>query len=484
MNYGLAYSLTRAKWAIDLQYAQANLAMVAGILDGKINIVANEEKILPTVFAKDAQTSSFKMYSWTDLDSVPYGSVGVVRIIGSLTKYDQECGPVGMATIGERIKRLDNHNNIAAIVLHIDSPGGTVDGTDYLAQIVKNSSKPVVVWVDGLMASAALWIGVHADEIYAADDYSEVGSIGVMMSFFDIIPYYEKEGLNYHQIVSKYSEEKSKLFDEVRAGKYENYRELQLDPLALKFREVVSDRRPLVKEQHLNGAVFFAKDVMKVFVDAIGSLEDAIERAAKLATTNNKKQQTTNNVIASEARSLSVVEVKQPQTLNNQSSNPDKMKDYPQLATLISEFEIDAENSATFSADVLASIEAAIVSGNAAAAKVTELEAAATATETQHQSAIADLNQQVSNAQTERDSAITERDAHANTITERDNTIAERDATIVDLQARVPGATSAPDARTTEVADAKLSEEKEQEKLASMSITERVAYLKEQDKKS
>lgn len=476
MNYGLAYSLTRAKWAIDLQYAQANLAMVAGILDGKINIVANEEKILPTVFAKDAQTSSFKMYSWTDLDSVPYGSVGVVRIIGSLTKYDQECGPVGMATIGERIKRLDNHNNIAAIVLHIDSPGGTVDGTDYLAQIVKNSSKPVVVWADGLMASAALWIGVHADEIYAADDYTEVGSIGVMMSFFDIIPYYEKEGLNYHQIVSKYSEEKSKLFDEVRAGKYENYRELQLDPLALKFREVVSDRRPLVKEQHLNGAVFFAKDVMKVFVDAIGSLEDAIERAAKLATNNNKRQ--TNLGRASQQQTTN----SQQPILNNQSSNPDKMKDYPQLATLIGEFEIDAENSATFSADVLASIEAAIVSGNAAAAKVTELEAAATATETQHQSAIADLNQQVSNAQSERDSAIAERDAHANTITERDNTIAERDATIVELQARVPGATSAPDARTTEVADAKLTEEKEQEKLASMSISERVAYLKEQDK--
>ncbi len=76
--------------------------------------------------------------------------------------------------------------NIAAIVLQIDSPGGEVSGTQQLADVIKSVQKPVVAFVDGMMASAALWIGSAADEIIASTPQDIIGSIGTMMSFGDM----------------------------------------------------------------------------------------------------------------------------------------------------------------------------------------------------------------------------------------------------------------------------------------------------------
>src|SRR5665811_396008 len=123
-------------------------------------------------------------------DSV--NSVAVISLDGALMKADQYCGASGMASIGETIKQADNHHNIKGIVLHVDSPGGTVDGTEALSSIIKNTSKPILTFVDGLMASAALWIGSSSDETMASTDTDEIGSVGVLMSFMDIQGYYEK----------------------------------------------------------------------------------------------------------------------------------------------------------------------------------------------------------------------------------------------------------------------------------------------------
>ena len=93
-------------------------------------------------------------------------------------KNDQYCGPAGMATIGNYIKTADKSEKIDAIILHIDSPGGTVDGTSDLAEIVKNTSKPILAFADGMMGSAAMWIGSATKEIIAANNKTQAGSIG------------------------------------------------------------------------------------------------------------------------------------------------------------------------------------------------------------------------------------------------------------------------------------------------------------------
>jgi ClpP class serine protease len=454
MNQNLIYSLTRGKWAIDPQFALANISLVANILDGKIAVESTSETsdLEPYIVSKADSTNAVKIYDWTLLDSVPVGSVAVIRIMGSLMKQDQACGPIGMATIGQRIKRVDAHPNISAIVLHIDSPGGTVDGTADLAAIIGNTHKPVITFADGLMASAALWIGSHADEVFANNEFCEIGSVGVMTSFFDIIPYYEKEGLKYHQIVSSLSPDKRKMFDDIRAGKYEDYIKNDLDPIAVEFQTVIKQNCPNATDEHLTGKVFFAKNVLDVFVDSIGTLDDAIERAAILGVEYNKSNPN-----------------------NTTNSNNANMKTYPLInAALNAELEADAEGNISFTPEMLDSIESNIEAKNTAETSIT------------------DLNTQIESVTGERDTAITKRDA---AITERDDalanvetanaTITTHEATITELRAKTPGATPADHGATEETAEKsdKTSEDKELEILAGMSIQERVAYTHAKENK-
>ena len=90
---------------------------------------------------------------------------------------------------------------VSAIALDIDSPGGTVDGVQALADdaYAARELKTLSADVDGMMASAALWIGAQADTI-RADRTSEIGSIGVFGVVTDWSSMYEEAGVKVHVI--------------------------------------------------------------------------------------------------------------------------------------------------------------------------------------------------------------------------------------------------------------------------------------------
>lgn len=267
MNFKFVSAILRGKWAIDPLFAINAAPVLADILNGKTALAES-----------DNDDSDF---------SVDEGKkVAIITISGSLMKDDGPCGEPGMATIGQFIQAADNDKDIDAIVLSIDSPGGTVDGTMQLSDIVKSASKPVVTYVNGMMASAALWIGSSADEIFASSPFDEIGSVGVLLSFADVQPAYEKQGVKFHNVVSSLSPDKIKWFEEIRAGKYQDYIKENLDPIAAEFQETIKRNRHDVRDEHLTGKVFFAKDVMGVFVDQIGTIDDAIARASELAKRN------------------------------------------------------------------------------------------------------------------------------------------------------------------------------------------------------
>ena len=86
---------------------------------------------------------------------------------------------------------------VKSILLHIDSPGGTVDGTMELADTIfaARGQKPIVALADGVMASAAYWIGSAADQVFAMSDLTQVGSIGVIARHEDISRMLENGGV-------------------------------------------------------------------------------------------------------------------------------------------------------------------------------------------------------------------------------------------------------------------------------------------------
>jgi protease-4 len=286
----LVSAILKGKWYIDPDFALAQGPVVAGLLNNQTALfpITSDTEDLPFIAASKPTAEDGKIYgvrySWRNgFDMAPVGSVAVIDINGPLMKEDQDCGPDGTATIGRIIKQADNHPNILAIVLNVDSPGGTVDGTEALAAIVKSTGKPVVTFVDGLMASAALWIGTSAREVIASTDTDEVGSVGVILNFADMRPAYEKQGVVFHTVVASTSPDKQKTYNDLRAGKYDEIIKEQLDVLDEKFMAAVRENRPQVEDRHLTGKVFFARDVMGVFVDSIGTIETAILRAAYMA---------------------------------------------------------------------------------------------------------------------------------------------------------------------------------------------------------
>ena len=259
-------------WAIEPRAALANGTILQLILNDSQKELQVEEQ--PDVYAVSKNGFTYKNF-----DQASKGSAAIIPIVGELMKYDQFCGPVGTKTIGQRIIEADQHPNIAAIVLVIDSPGGTIDGTEALANIVRDTKKPIVSFIDGMMCSAALWIGSAADEVIASTPNDEIGSIGVMVSFADVQPYWEKQGIKFHRIRADQSKDKNEVFYQALEGKYDKIKKEMLNPLADAFIQAVKLNRPQSTSEQHTGKVFFAKDVIGSLVDNIGDLDFAIERA-------------------------------------------------------------------------------------------------------------------------------------------------------------------------------------------------------------
>ena len=131
-----------------------------------------------------------KQESDSPLLSVEDG-IGVVAIEGPiLRKPDLFAriffGATGSEDIGAALREAGERDDIKAVFLNIDSPGGTVAGTPELAAAVKalNDRKPVYAFSSGLMCSAAYWIASQARAIYATPS-AQVGSIGVVQAVID-----------------------------------------------------------------------------------------------------------------------------------------------------------------------------------------------------------------------------------------------------------------------------------------------------------
>jgi signal peptide peptidase SppA len=171
---------------------------------------------------------------------------------------------------------------VQAILLDVDSPGGSVDGTKELADLIlasREGGKPVVTYANGLMASAAYWIGAGAQFIVAPAT-AEIGSIGVALMHYDYSAADAMVGVKRTVITGgKYkriaSDEKplSKEGQEYLQGMVDDYYAL--------FVEGVAAARGFdpetVHERMADGRIFVGKKALKAgLVDKIGTFNDAL----------------------------------------------------------------------------------------------------------------------------------------------------------------------------------------------------------------
>jgi ClpP class serine protease len=107
--------------------------------------------------------------------------VNVLPVRGVVMKHDQLCGPVGTRTLGKRLLNADADENVIGHIMVVESGGGQSMASPELTDAMEKCVKPIVVWVDGMAASAAYHISCFAKEIIASRDLDLVGCIGTMI---------------------------------------------------------------------------------------------------------------------------------------------------------------------------------------------------------------------------------------------------------------------------------------------------------------
>lgn len=131
------------------------------------------------------------------------GGVAIVELHGTMMKHVSSM-TAGTSTVLARkmIRAAAAREDVSAILLHVDSPGGTAAGTQDLATDIAAAAKqkPVIAFIEDLGASAAFWAASQASKVIAANDSTLVGSIGTFTVVYDYSGMAAKEGIKAHVI--------------------------------------------------------------------------------------------------------------------------------------------------------------------------------------------------------------------------------------------------------------------------------------------
>lgn len=186
LSHLLAFARTQT-WAIRPDYAQTLADVLARRAAGVRLSDWEANELLADARTRAASGST----------SAPRG-VAVVPISGVLSAraglMEQTSGMVSHEQVAAMLAAAEADQSVRAIVLDINSPGGTVAGTPELAATIRGLSKPVVAQVSYMAASAAYWLAAQADEIVVTPS-GEVGSIGVVRMHEDVSKAADNEGV-------------------------------------------------------------------------------------------------------------------------------------------------------------------------------------------------------------------------------------------------------------------------------------------------
>lgn len=220
--------------------------------------------------------------------------VAVIPLDGPLMKADF-CGWYGTASLLSFFQLAENTDSVKTIVLKVDSPGGTVDGTQAFADAVAASSKKTIAIVDNMMCSAAYWIGSACDEIIATSNTDITGSIGTMASWYDRTEFLQKNGIVLREFTATKSKDKNKAFNDANKGDGKLLVQTMLDPLNSEFLDAVTANREgkidLKNEDVLTGKTYTSKDALKFgLIDKIMPMDAALNYALQTAQKNSPTQ--------------------------------------------------------------------------------------------------------------------------------------------------------------------------------------------------
>ena len=220
--------------------------------------------------------------------------VAVISVTGTIFS--------GRGFVKNQIDQVRRDSNVKAVVLRVNSPGGTITGSDYihhhLSEMVAESEIPLVVSMGSLAASGGYYVSMacgDTPDVIFAEPTTWTGSIGVVIPHYDLSKLATDWGIVEDSIASHRLKTMGSLAKEMTDEERDIFQEL-VDESFGRFKGIIKEGRPRFAEDPealdklATGQIYTAQQALENgLIDKIGFIEEAIDRAIRLAKLDKNK---------------------------------------------------------------------------------------------------------------------------------------------------------------------------------------------------
>ena len=216
-------------------------------------------------------------------------AVAVVRLDGTITSGPEDYFSTQGITperVAGLLEQAANDPDVKAIVVRVNSPGGSVVASDDIYHALLEFEKPVVVWMGEMAASGGYYIACGGDYVFAHPN-TLTGSIGVISQFINVEELLDEIGVDVVVITSGPHKDIGSLFREMTEEEQALWGSI-IDETYDGFVEIVAQARGLPLEdvrELADGSIYTGRQALELgLVDEVGTLDDAIAKAAELGS--------------------------------------------------------------------------------------------------------------------------------------------------------------------------------------------------------
>ena len=297
---GLYEILTEKKWMISPDFVHG----IRKALEQNLNAHAVYERPAPTcgfVTVKAADGSIYypeeyqisedgkkvrSQWALEDENEQTFPFVSVLTVDGPITRNGGGCS---YGSIDHRNMMINaaNHPLCRGHIFIINTPGGSAWAKNDYEQAInyaRSQGQPVIAFIDGMCASAGMYLASLCDERYYMHPKDEIGCIGVMASFYTQADGSKNQFTDetYHELYDPESFDKNREFRDIANDGDSEKLVKELAELGVEFRADIKKACPAAKDEHLHGKVFDAEEVKGILMDDQSDFFSCVKRCFDL----------------------------------------------------------------------------------------------------------------------------------------------------------------------------------------------------------
>ena len=297
---GLYEILTEKKWMVSPDFVHG----IRKALEQNLNAHTLYERPAPTcgfVTVKTADGSIFYpeeyqisedgkqvrgQWSLENEKEQNFPFVSVLTVDGPITRNGGGCS-YGSIDHRNMMIRAANHPLCRGHIFIINTPGGSAWAKNDYEQAInyaRSQGQPVIAFIDGMCASAGVYLASFCEERYYMHPKDEIGCIGVMASFYTQADGSKNQFTDetYHELYDPESFDKNREFRDIANDGDSEKLVKELAELGVQFRADVKKACPAAKDEHLHGKVFNAEDVKGILMDDQSDFLSCVKRCFDL----------------------------------------------------------------------------------------------------------------------------------------------------------------------------------------------------------